>query len=138
MSNYVKAVDFESKDNLVTGNPLKIIKGVEINDELNAIQTAVATKADLASPNFLGNPTAVTQSTIDNSTRLATTGFVQAIAGSLGTLSTQDADAVAITGGTIINTTINGNVVGTNSTGNRTISTSTPSGGADGDVWYQY
>ncbi len=138
MSNYVKAVDFESKDSLVTGNPLKIIKGVEINDEFNAIQTAVATKADLASPNFLGNPTAVTQSTADNSTRLATTAFVQAIAGSLGTISTQDSDAVAITGGTITGTTINANVVGSNSVGNRTISTSAPSGGADGDVWYQY
>jgi hypothetical protein len=76
MSNYVKAVDFESKDSLVTGNPLKIIKGVEINDEFNAIQTAVATKADLASPNFLGNPTATTQNQGDSSTRLATTAFV--------------------------------------------------------------
>ena len=76
MSNYVKAVDFESKDSLVSGNPLKIIKGVEINDEFNAIQTAVATKADLASPNFLGNPTATTQNQGDSSTRLATTAFV--------------------------------------------------------------
>ena len=35
-------------------------------------------KADLASPNLSGNPTAPTQSTPDNSTRLATTAFVKA------------------------------------------------------------
>jgi hypothetical protein len=121
MSNYVKAVDFESKDSLVSGNPLKIIKGVEINDEFNAIQTAVATKADLASPNFLGNPTAVTQSTSDNSTRLATTAFVQTIAGSLGTISTQDSDAVAITGGTI--TGITDLAVADGGTGSSTLAT---------------
>jgi hypothetical protein len=101
MSNYVKAVDFESKDSLTSGNPLKTIKGLEINDEFNAIQTAIATKADITSPAFLGNPTAVTQSPTDNSTRLATTAFVKAIADSLGTMSTQDADDVAITGGVI-------------------------------------
>ena len=78
MSNYVKAVDFASKDALSTGNPLKLIKGTEINDELNAIQTAVATKADLASPAFTGNPTAATQAFGNNTSRLATTAFVQA------------------------------------------------------------
>lgn len=77
MSNYVKAVDFASKDALTTGNPLKLIKGTEINDELNAIQTAVATKADLASPAFTGNPTSATQAFGNNTTRLATTAFVQ-------------------------------------------------------------
>lgn len=101
MSNYVKATDFASKDALATGNPLKLIKGTEINDEFNAIQTAVATKADLASPAFTGNPTATTQASNNNSTRLATTAFVQDIVGTLGTMSTQNANAVAITGGTI-------------------------------------
>ena len=101
MSNYTKITDFASKDSLATGNPLKLIKGTEINDEYNAIQTAIGTKADLASPAFTGNPTATTQAPGNNSTRLATTGFVQEIVGNLGTMSTQDADAVAITGGTI-------------------------------------
>lgn len=78
MSNYVKATDFAAKDALSTGNPLKLIKGTEINDELNAIQTAVATKADLASPAFTGNPTSATQALGNNTTRLATTAFVQA------------------------------------------------------------
>ena len=77
MSNYVKAVDFSAKDALASGNPNKIIKGTELNDEFNAIATAVGTKADLASPAFLGNPTATTQPLGNNSTRLATTAFVQ-------------------------------------------------------------
>lgn len=77
MANYVKITDFASKDALATGNPLKLIKGTEINDELNAIQTAVATKADLSSPAFTGNPTATTQAFGNSSTRLATTAFVQ-------------------------------------------------------------
>jgi hypothetical protein len=77
MSNYVKSTDFASKDSLTVGDPLKIIKGTEINTEFNNIQTAVATKADLASPAFLGNPTAPTQPVGNNSARLATTAFVQ-------------------------------------------------------------
>lgn len=73
----MKATDFASKDALVSGNPLKIIKGTEINTEFNAIQTAIATKADLASPAFTGNATATTQTFGNNSSRLATTAFVQ-------------------------------------------------------------
>ena len=78
MSNYVKLTDYASKDALSTGNPLKLIKGTEINDDLNAVQTAVATKADLASPDLLGNPTAPTQTFGNNTTRIANTAFVQA------------------------------------------------------------
>lgn len=78
MSNYVKLTDFASKDALTSGDPLKLIKGTEINSELNAIQTAIATKADLASPAFSGNPTATTQTFGNNSSRIATTAFVQA------------------------------------------------------------
>jgi hypothetical protein len=29
-------------------------------------------------------------------------------------------------------------VVGSNAVGTRTVSTSTPTGGSDGDIWYQY
>ena len=77
MSNYVKSTDFASKDDLTTGNPLKLIKGSEINTEFNNLQTAIATKADLASPAFTGNPTAATQLFGNSSSRLATTEFVQ-------------------------------------------------------------
>ena len=101
MSNYVKATNFYAKDDLLTGDTAKIIKGSEIDAEYNSISTAIATKADLNSPTFTGVPVAPTASPGTNTTQLATTGFVQNVAGSLGTLSSQDADSVAITGGTI-------------------------------------
>ena len=84
MSDYTKSTNFATKDNLSSGNPLKIVKGTEIDTEFNNIQTAIATKADLASPTFTGTPTlptgtiAVTQSNGSNTTTIATTAFVQA------------------------------------------------------------
>lgn len=62
MSNYVKTTNFTSKDSLASGNPLKIVKGAEFDVEFNAIATAVASKADSASPTLitpnLGTPSA--------------------------------------------------------------------------------
>ena len=46
MSNYTKTTNFATKDNLTPGNPLKIVKGAEIDTEFNNIATAVATKTD--------------------------------------------------------------------------------------------
>ena len=84
MSDYTKSTNFATKDNLSSGNALKIVKGTEIDTEFNNIATAIATKADLASPTFTGTPTlptgtiAVTQSSGSNTTTIATTAFVQA------------------------------------------------------------
>lgn len=78
MSNYVKSTNFASKDSLPTGDPLKIVKGTEIDTEFNNIATAVATKADTNSPTFIGTPSAPTASSGTNTTQLATTAFVQA------------------------------------------------------------
>jgi hypothetical protein len=84
MTNYTKATNFATKDALSSGNPLKIVKGTEIDTEFNNIATAIATKADLASPTFTGTPTlptgtiATTQSAGNNTTAIATTAFVQA------------------------------------------------------------
>ena len=84
MSDYVQSTNFATKDNLSSGDPLKIVKGTEINTEFANIAIAVATKADLASPTFTGTVTlpsgavGVTQSFGDNDTSLATTAFVQA------------------------------------------------------------
>ena len=100
MTNYVKSTNFATKDNLASGDPLKIVKGTEINTEFDNIATAVATKADVASPTFTGTPLAPTASPGTNTTQLATTAFVTAATGTLGTMSTQNANAVAITGGT--------------------------------------
>lgn len=98
MSNYVKATNFNAKDALATGNPNKIIKGTEIDNEFNAIATSVATKADLNSPTFTGVPLAPTAISSTNTTQIATTAFVKS---NLGTIASQNANAVAIAGGTI-------------------------------------
>jgi hypothetical protein len=78
MSNYIKGTDFAAKDSLSTGNPSKIVKGAELNSEFNAIQTAIATKADKNSPTFTGTPNVPTSFFGDNSQNVASTAFVQA------------------------------------------------------------
>ena len=90
---------------------------------------------------------ATTPASGDNSVNIATTAFVQSTVGVLGTMASQNASAVAITGGTIegvaisgatiTSSTVGGLTLGTNGTGAKTISTSTPTGGSDGDIWYQ-
>lgn len=75
MTDYTKATNFTSKDSLSTGNPLKIVKGTEIDTEFNNIATAIATKADLAGPTFTGTVTiatvAISAGTITGITDLA-------------------------------------------------------------------
>jgi hypothetical protein len=78
MANYVKSTNFTSKDSLPTGDPLKVVKGTEIDVEFNNIATAVASKADSASPTFSGTPVAPTASPGTNTTQIATTAFVTA------------------------------------------------------------
>ena len=78
MSNYVQSTNFATKDALPSGDPLKIVKGTEINTEFTNIAIAVATKADLLSPTFTGTPAAPTASLGTSTTQLATTAFVQA------------------------------------------------------------
>jgi hypothetical protein len=83
MSNYTQSTNFATKDALPSGDPLKIVKGTEINTEFVNISVAIATKADLTSPTFTGSPvlptgtTGITQSTGNSTTALATTAFVQ-------------------------------------------------------------
>lgn len=86
----------------------------------------------------IGTANGSTPLTSDNSTKLATTAYVKAITGTLGTMSSQNADSVAITGGTLSGVTVSGTNVGTNASGNRTLSTAVPSGGVNGDIWYRY
>ena len=78
MSNYTKSTDFAAKDALASGNAGKIVKGTEIDTEFNNIATAVATKADTASPTFTGTvtiPTA-TITTANVSTLTATSATI--------------------------------------------------------------
>jgi hypothetical protein len=61
----------------------------------------LALKADLDSPALTGTPTAPTAAPGTNTTQIATTAFVQNVAGGLGTMSTQNANNVSITGGSV-------------------------------------
>jgi hypothetical protein len=78
MTQYVKSTSFASKDSLPQGNPLKIVKGTEIDTEFNNIVVAVGTKADLLNPVFTGTPTAATAALGTATTQLSTTAFVAA------------------------------------------------------------
>ena len=84
MTAYTKSTNFATKDTLTSGDPLKIVRGTEINTEFDNIQTAVNSKADTASPTFTGTITAATvalsgplntDSTTDSSS--TTTGSIQ-------------------------------------------------------------
>lgn len=86
MSDYVKSTDFASKDTLPSGDSAKIVRGTEIDAEFEALEVAIATKANtsdvastyapLNSPALTGSPTAPTPTSGDNDTSIATTAFV--------------------------------------------------------------
>ena len=56
----------------------------------------------------------------------------------LGTIATQAANSVTITGGTMSGVTVNTFVVGSNAVGTRTLSSSDASGGSNGDIHYKF
>ena len=76
MSNYTKVTNYAAKDSMVSGNPAKVIKGVEIGADYDAIAVAVNSKSNSASPTFTGTVTVadltatgtVSLSTIDGGT----------------------------------------------------------------------
>jgi hypothetical protein len=86
-----------------------------------------------------GSAFATTPGNSTSNTQVATTEFVQNVVvnatGTLGTMSSQNASDVAITGGNINGLSVAS--FGTNGFGTKTISSSAPSGGSDGDIWYQ-
>jgi hypothetical protein len=104
MSNYVKATNFTAKDSLPSGNSGKIVKGSEIDTELTAVASAISSKADTNSPALTGTPTAPTAAATTNTTQIATTAYVRTEItnlGTIGTMAAQNANAVAITGGSV-------------------------------------
>jgi hypothetical protein len=65
------------------------------------IATTAFVQGEKVSPSFTGTPTAPTAALGTSTTQIATTQFVQQSAANLPTMSQQNANAVAITGGTI-------------------------------------
>lgn len=99
MSNYTKSTNFASKDSLASGNPLKIVKGTEIDTEFNNIATAIATKLDsnggtLTSGTVSGGTInnavigGTTPAAITGTTVIATTGFSGPLAVGSGSITT--------------------------------------------------
>ena len=93
MSDYTIAVNWSGKDALSDSDAAKVISGSDFNTEFTTVRTAVNSKQDVngdAGEDFAMNngtvagtltitgvPTGPTQSAGNNTTRLATTAFVQ-------------------------------------------------------------
>lgn len=163
----------------LSGTPTSTTFGYGTNG--TQIATTAFVQGEKVSPAFTGIPTAPTAAPGTNTTQIATTAFVYGIT---GTIAAQNANAVAITGGTIsglsaplavadggtggntaaaarsgigavstsLTITAGAGLTGggdltnnrtlaiatnSNGYGNRTISTAAPTGGSDGDIWYQ-
>lgn len=125
MSDYTQATNFTAKDALSPGNPAKTITGVDFDTEFSAIETAIATKADLASPALTGNPTAPTQSAGDSSTKIATTAYVDSAA----FIPTSSAPSGAIVGTTDTQTLSNKTLSSPDITNGLTLNTDAGSSG---------
>ena len=92
MADYSKTTNFGAKDTLPSGNSVKIISGGEFDTEFNALQTAIATKADVISPALTGSATAQTLgvSVALNSTGTTTLSGTTTLAGTLAGTFTID------------------------------------------------
>ena len=78
MADYTITVGWSGKDALADSSTAKIISGDDFNTEFTAVQTAVNSKANTASPTLTGTPAAPTAAAGTDSTQLATTAFVRA------------------------------------------------------------
>jgi hypothetical protein len=83
VADYNKLTNFASKDGLPSGDPAKIVKGTEIDSEFTAIANAVASKANINSPNFTGTPSGPTALAGTSTNQLATTAFVTSALGAI-------------------------------------------------------
>ena len=104
MSSYAVTTNFGAKDALSSGNPSKVIKGSEFSTEFTNIATAVATKADTASPTLvtpnIGTPSA---GVLTNCTGLPVSTGISGLGTSVGTFLATPSSAnliAAVTGET--------------------------------------
>jgi hypothetical protein len=112
MSNYTKATNFASKDSLPVGDANKKVKGVEIDNEFNAIANAISTKANLESPELSGVPTAPTAAAATNTTQIATTAMVQSALAQTGVIGTTQLADDAVTADKLADTAVTADTYG--------------------------
>jgi len=98
MSDYTLAVSWSGKDGLSDSDAGKVISGSDFNSEFTTIQTAINSKADIASETLTGIPLAPTAAEGTNTTQIATTAFVKTAADAL--------NAAAYPVGSIFTTTV--------------------------------
>ena len=98
MSDYTLAVTWSGKDALSDSDSAKVISGADFNSEFTTIQTAINSKADIASETLTGTPLAPTAAEGTNTTQIATTAFVKTAADAL--------NAAAYPVGAIFTTTV--------------------------------
>jgi len=110
-SVYCDGVNFYPTSTGSTGNQtingnLAVTGTTTLTGALSGSTAVFSGAISSVNPTFTGTPTAPTATAGTNTTQIATTAFVQNVAGALGTMSTQNANNVAITGGSINGTTI--------------------------------
>ena len=125
MSNYTQSTNFATKDALPSGDPLKIVKGTEINTEFNNISTAVATKADTTSPTIT-NATLVTPALGTPTSGVMTNVTGLPISTGVTGLCTGVATALAVNIGSTGAAVLNGGALGTPASGTLTNATGLP------------
>lgn len=92
MSNYTQITNFSAKDALASGDPGKKILGSDVDAELAAVATAINSKLDSSGDTDLA--------VADGGTGASTAAGARTNLG-LGTIATQNAASVEITGGSI-------------------------------------
>lgn len=97
-TNFVNGLSGTSGNFSVNG-ALSVTGTTSLAGSLSGTTAAFSGAISSVSPAFTGTPTAPTASPGTSTTQIATTAFVQNVAGSLGTMSTQNANNIAITGG---------------------------------------
>jgi hypothetical protein len=103
-TNFYNAISGSVGNYTVNGN-LSVTGTTALTGALTASTAAFSGAISSVSPTFTGTPTAPTATAGTSTTQIATTAFtttaIATATGSLGTMSTQNANNVAITGGTI-------------------------------------
>ena len=77
MADYTLAVTWSGKDALADSDANKVISGDDFHTEFTTVQTAINSKADIASETLTGTPLAPTAAVGTDSTQIATTAFVK-------------------------------------------------------------